>query len=286
MDSAERRQAAALPVLLRFVAIPSAGALLFLLFLHLGFPYERLAARAAARLGQATQSQIEIGSLAAGFSLAGPGLAASNVTAVTRTGSILQLERVFLRPAWSLAWLRANPAVYVDAVGDFGEAQGVATLRAAGFHGRLRRVELAQLPVLAELPGAVLSGLADLDLDLESSEAGPEGSGAFEVRDGMLGVPGLPVPLPFSSLVGELRFGGENLAELSDLVLEGPLVSLRANGTLGHAASVAAAALQLHLELTAQPDARAPLQAAGIALAADGTTQLEITGTPGRPQIR
>ncbi len=96
----------------------------------------------------------------------------------------------------------------------------------------------------------------------------------------------MPVQVPFTSLVGELQLGGDNLAELSDLVLEGPLLSARAKGTLGHAAHVEAAELKLELDLTVQPGLRAPLQAAGIALAADGTAKLQVSGTPGRPQIR
>jgi len=35
-----------------------------------------------------------------------------------------------------------------------------------------------------------------------------------------------------------------------------------------------------------QPGLRAPLQAAGITLAPDGTAKLQVSGTPGRPQVR
>jgi len=284
--SAQRREAEGLPVLLRLVAIPLAGALLFLFFLHLGFPYDRLAGLVAAQLGRATQSQIQIAALTPRLSLGGPGLAATGVTAVTRAGARIEFERAFLRPAWPLSWLRGNPAVYLDVVGTLGEAQGVATLRIPGFHGQLRGIELAHLPLAAALPGGSLRGLADLNLDLEWGETGPEGSSGFEVRDGALGLPGLRVQVPFTSLIGELRFGGDNLAELANLVLEGPLVSARASGTLGRAERVEAAELKLDLDLTAQPGLRAPLQAAGIMLTPDGSAKLQVTGTPGRPQIR
>jgi type II secretion system protein N len=284
--AAPRREADTLPALLRLVVIPLAGLLLFLFFLHLGFPYARLGDRVASQLGRLTQSQIQIGELSPRLSLAGPGLAASDVTAVTRTGARIEFERAFLRPAWSLAWLHGNPAVYLDVAGTLGEAQGVATLRIPGFHGHVRGIELAHLPLSATLPGSSLHGLADLDLDLEVGEAGPEGTSGFAVKSGQLGLPGLPIQVPFTSLVGELRFGGANLAELSSLVLEGPLVSARASGTLGHAARFEGAELKLALDLTAQPGLRAPLQAAGIALAADGTAKIQVTGTPGRPQIR
>jgi type II secretion system protein N len=284
--AAARREADSLPAPLRLVVIPLAGLLLFLLFLHLRFPYDRLGGRIASQLGQLTQSQIQIGELAPRLSLAGPGLSARGVTAVTRSGARIQFERAFLRPAWSLAWLRANPAVFLDVAGPLGEADGVATLRVPGFHGHLRGIELAHLPLSAALPGSSLHGVADLAVDVEVGEAGPVGSTGFDVKNGQLGLPRLPIEVPFTSLVGELRFGGENLAELSGLVLEGPLVSARASGTLGRAARVEAGELKLTVDLTAQPGLRAPLQAAGIALAADGTAKLQVTGTPGQPQIR
>jgi type II secretion system protein N len=284
--AAQRSEGEALPVLLRFIAIPFAGLILFLLFLHLGFPYDRLAGVVAGQVGRVTQSQIEIAELAPRLSLGGPGLEATGVTAVTRSGARIQFEHAFLRPAWSLAWLKGNPAVYVDLEGTLGAAKGIATLRVPGFRGELHGIELAHLPFGAALPGGSLRGLADLELDLALGEAGPEGSSGFEVANGALGLPGLPMQIPFTKLVGELRLGGDNLAELSKLELEGPLVSARANGTLGHAARVEAAELKLELDLTAQPGLRAPLQAAGIALAADGTAKLQVTGTPGRPQIR
>jgi len=284
--AAARREADSLPAVLRLVVIPLAGLLLFLLFLHLRFPYDRLGGLVAAQIGQLTQSQIQVGELSPRLSLAGPGLSATGVTAVTRTGARIQFERAFLRPAWSLAWLRGNPAVHLDLAGTLGEAEGVATLRVPGFHGHVRGIELAHLPLSAALPGSSLHGVADLAIDLEVGESGPVGSSGFDVKNGLLGLPGLPIQVPFTSLVGELHLGGENLAELSGLVLEGPLVSARASGTLGHAARVEAGELKLALDISAQPGLRPPLQAAGIALAADGTAKLQVTGTPGRPQIR
>jgi type II secretion system protein N len=284
--AAARSETDALPFLARYVAIPLAGLLLFLLFLHLGFPYERLGGLVAAQLGRATSSRIEIAALSPRLSLGGPGLEATGVTAVTSSGARVEFERAFLRPAWSLAWLRGNPAVFVDLAGSLGEAKGVATLRIPGFRGELRGIELAHVPLTAVLPGGSLRGVADFELDLALAADGPEGACDFTVANGSLGLPGLPLQIPFTSLVGELRLGGENLASLAKLELEGPLVSARASGTLGRAARVEAAELKLELDLTAQPALRAPLQSAGIALGPDGTAKLQVTGTPGRPQIR
>ena len=79
---------------------------------------------------------------------------------------------------------------------------------------------------------------------------------------------------------------GVGLSRKVEWPVEGPLLSARVSGTLGHAARVEAAELKLDLDFTAQPALRGPLQSAGIALAADGSAKLQVTGTPGRPQIR
>jgi hypothetical protein len=262
--AARRNDAETLPAFLRFVAIPLAGAGLFLLFLHLGFPYDRLAGRLTERLGRATESQIRIAELAPRLSLLGPGLQASGVTAITRGGARIDLERAFLRPAWSVSWLRGSPALHLDLTG----------------------VDLATLPLAAALPGTSLRGQADIGLDFVIGEQGPQGSSRFRARDGSLGIPAVPLPVPFTSFEGELRYGGESLVELGSATLTGPLISALASGTLGRGASVESSPLQLDLEITAQPDLQAPLRAAGIELGPDGKKKLQLTGTPGRPVIR
>jgi hypothetical protein len=262
--AARRGQAEALPVFLRFVAIPLAGALLFLLFLHLGFPYDRLAGRLAEQLGQTTRTQVRFGELKPRLSLRGPGLEAVGVTATPAEGAPIQIERAFLRPAWSLAWLRLRPALHIDLTG----------------------VDLASLPLAAALPQSSLQGQADLRLELVLGGEAPQAGGRFSARDGSLGLPGLPAPVPFTSFAGELAYGGENLLELADATLEGPLVSVLAGGSLGRGASLASSPLQLDLEITAQPGLQAPLQAAGIQLGPEGRKKLHLTGTPSRPEIR
>jgi hypothetical protein len=261
--AARRGDPEALPALLRFVAIPLAGGLLFLLFLHLGFPYDRLAGRVADRLGAATGSQIRISQLTPRLSLLGPGLDAAGITATPATGARIEIERLFLRPAWSLSWLRFRPAWHLDLTG----------------------VELATLPLAAVLPGVLLRGQAEIRVDFVPGEEGVEGTSRFRAIDGSLGVRGLP-PAPFTSFAGELRYGGENLLELADMTLEGPLISVLASGTLGRGASPETSPLLLDLEISAQPGMQAPLQAVGVSLGSEGRKKLQVTGTPGSPEIR
>jgi hypothetical protein len=253
-----------LRTLLRFVAIALAAGLCFLLFLHLGFPYQRLAGPVAARLGSATASEVRIARLAPRLSLRGPGLHAQDVTATPHGGRPIQLEGVFLRPAWSTAWLRGNPALHVELGG----------------------VELAELPLAAALPGVSLSGRAEIGLDLVAGE--PTSQASFDARDGSLALPGLPLALPFTSFEGELRYDGEgeSLLEVEAASLTGPLVSLELSGTVGRGASLETSPLQFELEISAQPELRGTLQAAGIALSPEGKGKLQLTGTPSRPELR
>jgi type II secretion system protein N len=284
--AARQNEADALPGLLRFVAIPLAGLLLFLFFLHQGFPYDRLAGAVAARAARATGSEIRMTGTTPRFSLAGPGLETTGATVVTQSGARIEIERLLVRPAWSFAWLRLNPAVYVDATGTFGAAQGVVTLRVPGFHGTLRGIELANLPLATALPGMLLRGQADLDVDLELGDAGPEGTSRFTAARGMLGFDSMPMQVPFTSFSGDLRFGDDQLAALSGASLEGPMISATGSGTLGHAERALDAPLALDLAITASAGMRPHLQAAGIQLGKDGKGKLQVTGTPAQPMLR
>jgi hypothetical protein len=249
---------------MRFIAIPLAAVACFLLFLHLGFPYDRLGGRLEEQLEHATQYEIRIAELAPGLSLRGPGLNAIGVTAIPPDGSPIQLGDAFLRPAWSTAWLRGTPALHLDLMG----------------------VELAVLPLAAALPGASLQGQARIGLDLVLDAESSEGRTWFDARDGTLGLPGLPFGLTFTRFEGELRYGGESLVEIENATLTGPQVTLLLKGTLGRGATALSSPLQLDLEFTAQPELQAPLAAAGIALSEGGQGRLQITGTPASPEIR
>jgi type II secretion system protein N len=283
--AARGSSAQSLPASVRWLALPLAGLLVFAFFLHRGFPYDRLGGALAARVAGATGAQVRIGELVPRFSLGGPGLEATGVDVTTAGGSRIAIERIFVRPAWSLAWLRANPAVRVDANGSFGEAHGVATLRVPGFRGSLKGIELAGLPLDTALPGALLRGPADLELDLEVGGSGPEGSARFAVGRGLLGFTGLPMQLPFTSFAGELRLGGGSWAELHGASLEGPMISATGGGSLGLAASLLEAPLALDLELTASPGLRPQLATRGVKLGPDGMGRLLLTGTLAQPRL-
>jgi type II secretion system protein N len=277
-----------LPPWVRTRAIPVAAALLTLLFVVTGFPYDRLAPAVAARVSQALGAQVSIASVGPSFSLLGPGVRASGISVLWLDGSQLKLDSLRVRPAWSFSWLRGRPALALRLAAPLGQVNGTLTLGSApGFDGTVRDLELAKLPLQNLVPGASIDGKASGDLDLTNTPGGARGSFHVEARDGSVALPNLPFALPYTTLRGEVQLTDAALAELSSLELEGPLLSVRASGSVGRAALVLAAPLNLTLKLKVKDASVGPwLAAAGLHVGADGSSELRITGTAGQPLLR
>jgi type II secretion system protein N len=277
-----------LPRWVRTRAIPAAAALLTLLFVVTGFPYDRLAPAAAEKASQVLGARVSIASLGPSFSLLGPGVRASGITVSGLEGSELKLDSLRARAAWSFAWLRGRPALALRVAAPLGQLNGTLTLGSApGFDGTVRDLELARLPLQGLLPGASIDGKASGDLDLTTTPGGTRGSLHAEARDGSLGLPNLPIALPYTTLRADVRLTDAALAEIPSLELEGPLLSLHASGSVGRAPLLAAAPLNLTLRLRAKDPSVAPLlTAAGLRMGADGSTELHVTGTAGQPLVR
>ena len=277
-----------LPHWVRTRGIPIAAALLTLCFVVTGFPFERLAPTVAAKASQALGARVSITSLAPSLSALGPGVQANGVTVVWLDGSQLRLDNVRVRPAWSFAWLRGRPALALRLAAPLGQLNGTLTLGPTpGFDGTVRDFALAKLPLQGLLPGASIDGKASGDLDLTTTPGGTRGSVRAEARDGSLGLPNLPVALPYTTLRAEIRLTDAALAEISSLDLEGPLLSLQASGSVGRAPVLPAAPLNLTLRLRAKDASIGPLlTAAGLRVGPDGSSELHVTGTAGQPLLR
>ncbi|HME69637.1 MAG TPA: type II secretion system protein GspN [Myxococcota bacterium] len=276
------------PRWVRTRALPIAAALLTLLFVVTGFPYERLAPAVAARASQALGAQVSIASVGPSLSFLGLGVRASGINVAWLDGSQLKLDSLRVRPAWSFAWLRGRPALALRLAAPLGQADGTLILGSApGFDGALRDLELAKLPLQSLVPGASIDGKATGDLDVTTTPGGARGYFHVEARDGSVGLPNLPFALPYTTLRAEVRLTDAALAEISSLELEGPLLSLQASGSIGRAALVPAAPLNLTLRLQAKDPSVGPLlTAAGLRVGADGRAELRIIGTAGQPLLR
>ncbi len=258
-------------------------------FLFLGFPYDTLRSRVAGALSAASGARVAVAELGPGFGLAGPRLVARGVTARWPEGARLEAERLHLRPAWSLSWLRGEPALALGLEGAWGRVNGTITLgEEPGFRGRVRDLDLDRLPVASWRPGADLDGTLDARLDLARDGPGAlAGSASFEALEGLVGLPELPLAVPYTTLAGELRFGEGALAEILELELLGPVVNLSLQGELGAAAILERAPLRMtgRLEVT-DPAMRDAFRAQGVALDPDGTRAFRLTGTLAAPQVR
>lgn len=270
----------------RIAAVGCACAALTGTFVLWGFPYDRAAASMVAAIERATPLALQIGELGPHLSPLGPGLEATGLRVVAPNGGALRVERLRLRPAWSLDWLRLRPALWLDAELAGGSAEGrLGFAPSASFAGRLAAIDLAQLPVAAFWPGATLRGHLEGSFALHREGRGAAGVVALEARDGSASLPTLPLPLPFETLSVELELGEDPRVRIAALHLAGSALRADGTGTLGPAARLAGAPLDLALELEADPSLRPALQSLGIRLRPDGRAQLRITGTLDRPEL-
>jgi type II secretion system protein N len=258
------------------------------LFLLWGFPYELVGERLAAELSRSSGTQLSFQELGPFISLGGPGFEASDADIETADGLRLKLDRARLRPAWSLAWLRMNPALHVDLEGPPGRVVGAVTLGgASGFDGRLEAIDLEQLPERLIPSNVALAGTLDADVDVHMGSAGPEGSVSLEAREGSVGVPEvLPMAVPFDELSASLRLGDGSYLELDSFETQSPLFSAQATGTIGSAPSILQAPLNLQVKLETVPAFASTLKGLGLRLSRDGKANLRIRGTPTSPVIR
>ncbi len=271
---------------LRALWIAGAGMLLTFLFFVWGFPGDALARFLETRLA-ASGLSVAIESAGPSLHLLGPGVTARGVRAAPPGAEPLRFDRLELRPGWSPSWLRLRPAWHVELRGPTGGAEGVLTSGpVAGFAGELVDVDLHALPLASAWPGAALDGRLDAELDLARGLDGPEGDLAFTARAGTLTVPGFALAVPFETLQGDLKLGGEARVLVRSLELAGPMLRAEVSGSIAKAPRFEMAELQLQIQLRAEPSVRGALASQGLALGSDGSVRIRVSGTPARPVAR
>jgi type II secretion system protein N len=281
----EERTPSSLPRPLRIAAVALAGLVLFAGFVYLGFPYDRLGAVLAHRIERATGVGLDIGGVAASPHWLGPGIAVSDVRA-RLDGRVQDVSRLHVRPAWSLSWLLARPALALDAVSPTGSLRGVLTLGPqASFTGELRELDLGALGLEQLASGLSVDGSADLVLSLSFGESGAEGPVSLVARQGTLEHPSLPLAIPYEEIQGEFVLGGENALRIDSLSIDSSLGQGAIDGSVGRARANGAP-LDLQVEIAAAPAVQSVLRAQGIQLAANGTTRFHLAGTTTRPSVR
>lgn len=272
-----------LPRPLRVSGIVLAAVLLTSLFVYLGFPYDRLANLVAGRVEQETGLSIAFSSVEASPGLLGPGIAIHDLRATAPDGQTWQASRVRVRPAWSTSWLMARPAIFVDAQSPLGRLRGVTTIASEPtFDGEISGLDLGAL-LEGRLPGAKVSGSADLVGDLTFGPQGPQGPVSLEAKGGVLSHPSLPVDVPFEQIEGQIVLGGRHTAEITSLEIDSPLGTGRITGTIGRGRALQRAPLDLTLDVSAAENIRKALTAQGVRFGQDGKLKVQIKGTLARP---
>ncbi len=271
------------------LVLPVGCVALIVLFAVALFPYDRFRDAAESQLGALAGAEVRIAELSGGLSVAGIALKARDATLRWPDGTALQIERARVRPAWSLSWLRGNPALALDVHSSLGRVKGTWWPGASGgFTGRASGVELAQLPPVLLGGPSPFEGRADAEIQLRLEGGAPRGSVAIEAGEGSLAGANIPMAIPYERLVGEAHLGDGGAIELRDVALEGPMVAATAGGTIGAAPSLALAPLDLDLELEVVDPNLRPVVARGfgVRVDGDGLARLRITGSPTRPVVR
>ena len=279
-----------LPRWLIRLCYPFAALALTLVFIVIGFPYDRLAVRLEQEVQSTLDMRLRIGELSPQLGLGGLGIAAREVLAKPEVGPTIVIQELVLRPAWSLAWFRGQPAIYVDMTSEMGSASGIIIVGSTGpWQGKLEAVQLDALP-LEMIQALDMDGSLDATFDLRRAppEQGGqlEGQMDFELRDGSFRSEGLPLTLPVERLQGRLNFGGESYVTLSEVALEGPLLEGTLQGGVGHAQTLGNQSLAIDLSLRVRDEGLAGLLSGMSNPGDDGFHRLQVTGTIAKPTIR
>jgi type II secretion system protein N len=286
IGSRARRTALSLSRSARILVIALGCVLLTLVFIYRGFPYHRVSESLARSLSRSTGARVTVQALGPHLQLAGPGVEIIGVLITAPDGTKWSIERARLRPAWSLSWLRLEPAVHTRVEIPGGVAEGIFTLaEPLDWQGRLQEVDLAQLPVASLWPGAAFSGTLEGRVDLHSSPVGPDGIVRLEATDGTLSLPGLPAAVPFDQLTAALKLGDSFLFRIQSLRIQSPLFSATVKGSIGRGPNIAASTVDLQIQLTAEPVVRPALKEADIRVSADGRATVRVGGTLAEPVI-
>jgi len=112
------------------------------------------------------------------------------------------------------------------------------------------------------------------------------GSMHIVAREGALEHADLFMALPFETLRGEVRLGGQYRAEILSMELESPLVTGSLSGTIGRSPRFETAPLRLEGSFTVSEEIRDVLKAQGAEIGNSGRGDFLVTGTPARPVVR
>jgi len=291
MSAAVGRLSRPLPRPVVVFVLPLVYLLLTLVFVLFRFPYERVADGLVEQVEDATGVRLDVGQLGPYLSPFGLGFQAREVVAVPRQGGPVEIERLRVRPAWSLSWLRGDPSIYVDAESEAGNVAGAVTLGSAmAYDGSIERLDLAAPAIRAWLPYDGIDGKLTADADLSLVDGLPAGDLRFEIGQGSVALPDSPLAIPFESIRGTLAFGDGSTLRVDSIDVNGPMLDAHASGTAGDGtpgARLEDAALDLSVDLEVKGSmVRSALRNAGVRLDREGKASFKVGGRLGSPRVQ
>ncbi len=287
MPSVKEVLEAPIPRPLLCIATPLIAIVLVVVFVFLGFPYSKFIPFASQALGRMSGSEIRIGEIQPRLTLGGPGFSVHDVSMAAEGQDPIGFDRLKIRPAWSTAWLRAEPAFAVDMASPLVVADGTITLgEGPGFDGAISILDLALIPMSSNSPFA-LTGAVSVKGHLKMIGGQPSGAVDIKATSGSATHRSIPVPLEYEAIEGRIEMGDDPWLRLKDLRMEGPLFSGIADGFVSRPEANLPAPLDIGIKVEVK---NAPFQMVlsglGINLDAGGRASFKLGGTVQNPDIR
>lgn len=271
----------------KYVVMPVLAFVLVLVFVFLGFPYDVVADRVIETAERQTGATIRYGSLSPRLTVGGPGFRFRQLDVILPGGQRFSADPVSLRPAWSLGWFTGEAALRTDVISEHGDFAGVLTLgRAQGWDGTIRELDLSVIPVRVG-EDVDIEGRADIQARVIVRDGAAEGEIEIEARDGEFVHSALPIPIEFDTLDGRVVLGGDKLALIERIELEGPLLAVLLSGDVGRSDVAGREPLDIAIDVTVlEAGLQQMARNMGLDLDPQGRARLAIGGTLTMPELR
>ena len=272
------------PRLLRGAAWSGATLALVAFFVYLGFPYGLLVDRWIAEVESGQPVAIRYQEVSAQPGWLGPGIVVQQGSVHLESGAVIEIDELFVRPAWSLGWLRGHPSIHLDA--QSGDARLEAFIEAPlHLRGQLEDFDLSRLDAPGALGRADLKGRTRVDFDLRrDADAGWQGTAQLAIADGSFKPPDVGIAIPYERLEATLQITPAGLLSIESSEMEGKHFSGSASGTIQLGDTGGADALDLDFELKVPDRAiRNALRNNKIHIDPTGRGRIHFSGTLANP---
>ena len=262
---------------------------LFAVFVILLFPWDALGRRVAWEINRVSAAQVEVTELSPAISARGPVLRANDVSIRHPAVDRVRISTLEIAPRFSTSWFSGEPTIRIWAETGLGTADGILRLGSApAYEGRVSDVELSRLPLRLDTSNLQLGGRLDADADVALDPGGTlRGRVEFESPSLRIQTSMLPVQVPFSRTTGVVEILESGATRISDVVLEGDVVSGTLEGEIGLVHRSQSPPLDLRADLKVLDETLKRLApSAGLGLAPDGSLAVEVSGTIANPSLK